>query len=52
VERETVDQEYQKKPLWYERGVTYFDKRMERSFFFFVTIVMLAWGILEKFLLW
>jgi hypothetical protein len=52
MERKTVDQECEKKLLWHERGVTYFDKRKERSFFFFATVLMLAWGLLEKFVLW
>jgi hypothetical protein len=46
-----TDRESHKRPLRHERGVTYFDKRMERSFFFVLTIVMLLWGLLEKFVL-
>ncbi|MEJ2726226.1 MAG: hypothetical protein P8175_16620 [Deltaproteobacteria bacterium] len=51
MEGKTADRESRRKSFLHARGVTYFDKRTERSFFFFVTIVMLAWGILEKFVL-
>jgi hypothetical protein len=49
--RETVDRECEKKPLRHERGVTYFDRTKERRFFFFATVLMLVWGLLEKFVL-
>lgn len=52
MEGNTVDRECEKRPLLHEKGVTYFDKRMERSFFFFLTILMLVWGLIEKFVLW
>ena len=50
MEGTRVDQEGKKTALFHAKGVTYFDKRMERSFFFFVTILMLVWGLIEKFL--
>jgi hypothetical protein len=36
------------KSLFHSRGITYFDRRTERSFFFVLTLIMLAWGIIEK----
>lgn len=38
----------QKKRLFYSKGVTYFDKKTERTFFFILTIIMLLWGIFVK----
>lgn len=46
-----VDREDKKTAFFHAKGVTYFDKRVERSFFFFLTIFMLAWGLIEKFVL-
>jgi hypothetical protein len=37
-----------KKSLFHSKGITYFDKRTERTFFFILTMVMLLWGILTK----
>jgi hypothetical protein len=51
MEKKAVDRDCDKKPLWHERGVTYFDKRTERCAFFFATVLMLVWGLLEKFVL-
>ncbi|MBU4425552.1 MAG: hypothetical protein L6406_12090 [Desulfobacterales bacterium] len=39
----------QKKTLFYSKGVTYFSKKAERTFFFILTIIMLIWGIFAKF---
>ena len=39
----------QKKTLFYSKGVTYFSKKTERTFFFILTIIMLIWGVLAKF---
>ena len=41
--------EEKKKTLHHSGGVTYFDKQTERSFFFILTMVMLALGVLAKF---
>jgi hypothetical protein len=30
-----------------EKGITYFSRKTERTLFFVLTLVMLAWGILE-----
>jgi len=49
--RETVARESEKKPLRPERGVTYLDRTKERRFFFCATVLMLVWGLLEKFVL-
>jgi hypothetical protein len=38
-----------KKALFHLKGVTYFDKKTERAFFFVLTIIMLLWGIFAKF---
>jgi hypothetical protein len=35
--------------LFHLKGVTYFDKKTERAFFFVLTIIMLLWGIFAKF---
>ena len=45
--RET-DPQPEKKPLRHENGVTFFDRKTERGFFFVVTLVMLALGLLYK----
>jgi hypothetical protein len=39
----------QKKILLHSNGVTYFDKKTERAFFFIMTLVMLCLGILVRF---
>ncbi len=31
-----------------EKGVTFFSDRFERNFFFVLTLVMLAWGLVEE----
>ena len=38
----------QKKTLFCSKGVTYFDKKTERTFFFILTMMMLVLGILAK----
>ena len=38
-----------KKKLLHSKGVTYFDKKTERAFFFILTMIMLIWGIFAKF---
>jgi hypothetical protein len=38
-----------KKALFHSKGVTYFDKKTERAFFFVLTIIMLLWGVFAKF---
>jgi len=37
-----------RKMLFYRKGITFFSKRTERTFFFILTIVMLLWGLLVK----
>jgi hypothetical protein len=44
----TEKKQKQKKAFYHLRGVTYFDKRIERTFFFILTIIMLACGIIAK----
>jgi hypothetical protein len=39
--------EEKEKTLHHEKGITYFSKKTERTLFFVLTLVMLAWGILE-----
>ena len=39
----------QKKAFFHSKGVTYFDKKTERAFFFILTIIMLILGVLTKF---
>ena len=49
---EKIDEEKavtQKKTLFYSKGVTYFNKKTERTFFFILTIIMLIWGVFTKF---
>lgn len=38
-----------RKMVHHEKGVTYFTKRAERLVFFFLTLAMLAWGLVDKF---
>jgi hypothetical protein len=38
-----------KRRLHHEKGVTFFDRSTERSFFFFMTMIMLVLGLLYKF---
>jgi len=38
----------EKKSVYHAEGVTYFDKKAERGFFFFLTLIMLIWGLLVK----
>jgi hypothetical protein len=38
----------QKKSLSHAKGITCFDKKTERAFFFILTVIMLIWGILVK----
>jgi hypothetical protein len=40
--------ETQKKAFFHSEGVTYFDKKTERTIFFVLTILMLIWGIFAK----
>jgi hypothetical protein len=37
-----------KKNLSHKNGVTYFDRKAERKFFFVLTLVMLLLGVLAK----
>jgi len=38
----------EKKSLFHSKGVTWFDKKTERAFFFILTVIMLLWGIMTK----
>jgi hypothetical protein len=42
------DNKNQKKAFFHSEGVTYFDKKTERTIFFVLTILMLIWGIFTK----
>jgi len=37
-----------RKALFHSKGITYFDRKTERTFFFILTIIMLVWGIFAK----
>ena len=37
-----------KETFFHSKGITYFNKKTERTFFFILTIIMLLWGILTK----
>ena len=37
-----------KKAFFHSKGITYFDKKTERAFFFVLTLIMLCLGILER----
>lgn len=41
----------QNRHLYYQNGRFYFSRQLERRIFFFLTLVMLIWGLLEKFAL-
>jgi len=43
------DSQEPKKAFFYSDGITYFDKKTERTIFFALTIIMLVWGIFAKF---
>ena len=34
-----------KKKFFHSKGITYFNRKTERTFFFILTILMLLWGI-------
>ena len=38
-----------KKAFFHSKGITYFDKKKEREFFFILTLIMLCLGLLVKF---
>jgi len=42
------DKKETKKSFFHSKGVTYFDKKTERTIFFILTIIMLVWGIFVK----
>jgi len=42
------DAKEQKKPFFHSNGITYFDRKTERTIFFVLTIIMLVWGIFSK----
>ncbi len=46
--REDDKMENLKKTFCHRDGVTYFDKKTERTIFFVLTLAMLAWGVLTK----
>ena len=37
-----------KKTFFHSKGITYFNKKTERTFFFILTVIMLLWGILTR----
>ena len=37
-----------RRALFHSKGVTYFDKKTERTLFFILTLVFLLWGVIEK----
>lgn len=39
--------EEKEKVFHQDKGITYFSRKTERTLFFVLTLVMLAWGILE-----
>ena len=49
MEKTCKERVSKKKTLLHSKGITYFDKKTERNFFFVSTIAILVWGILEKF---
>jgi hypothetical protein len=38
-----------KKAFFHSKGITYFDKKTERAFFFILTLIMLCLGVLARF---
>ncbi len=38
------------KTFFHKCGITYFSKKTERNLLFFMTLTMLLWGIVEKFI--
>ena len=41
--------EKKRRLFYFSKGMIYFDKKTERTFFFVLTILMLLWGMLVKF---
>jgi len=48
MENRDVEKAKNKKALFHAKGVTYFDKKTERTLFFILTLVFLFWGLVEK----
>ena len=42
-----MEKEDKEKTWRHEKGVTYFSRKAERTLFFVLTLVMLAWGLVE-----
>ena len=42
-------EERKMKKFYHAKGITYFNKKTERLFFFVLTLLMLLWGLLAKF---
>lgn len=42
------DMKKPEKPFCYHEGRLYFSRQLERRVFFFMTVAMLVWGLLEK----
>jgi len=45
----SIEERGNQRALFHSKGITHFDKKTERTFFFILTIMMLAWGLVEKF---
>jgi len=42
-----MEEPKKQKAFHQEKGITYFSRKTERTLFFVLTLVMLAWGVLE-----
>ena len=49
MEQRQPDSIGDKRRIYHEKGITFFGRDTERSFFFFMTVIMLALGLLYKF---
>ncbi|MCJ7593192.1 MAG: hypothetical protein MUO52_00285 [Desulfobacterales bacterium] len=48
MENHDEDKAEKRRTLFHSKGVTYFEKKTERTLFFILTLVFLLWGVIEK----
>jgi len=49
TERDGMRENKKEKILLHSKGVTYFSKKTERNFFFIMTIIMIIWTVIIRF---
>lgn len=48
MDEQETSPDREKKPVHHENGITFFDRKTERAFFFVMTLGMLVLGLLYK----